>query len=238
MNVETINAAAVNLYGGYSAKKSDGNAPKFSIPQIDVQAESTAIQNSSADAVSAMEAMTGKAAVTEPSYSVTDEEAEYFREKYGDTYDEEKAGELYYELADKGIISENDAGNASGIGAVRLVDLSNVPYLGLGNCDLVSLINSGALKVRAGERQFMRGIAFTDKHAYKAEYDSFNAGYDREVVTWGDALQKQTDFLDYFRELSLKNSDISEKKYPGGSSFDMWLESLKKTKSVISRIWG
>ncbi len=236
MNVESISTAAGNLYGNYASKNVDSEL-KFSIPRADEQTESTAIQNSDVDVVSTMESMTNKAFVSEPSYTITDEEREYFRDKYGEEYDKEKVGELYYELADKGIISETDAGEASGIGAVRLVDLSNVPYMGLGNCSLASRINSGALKVRAGKRQFVEGTAFTDERAYKKENDDFNSKYDKEVNTWEDALQKQMDFLEYFKEQSLKNTDSSEKRYPSGISFEMWQESLEKTKRIIKQIF-
>lgn len=237
MNVESISTAAGNLYGNYAAKNVDSEL-KFSIPRVDEQTESVAIQNSDVDMVSTMESMTNKAFVSEPSYTVTDEEREYFRDKYGEEYDEEKVGELYYELADKGIISENDAGEASGIGAVRLVDLSHAVYMDLGNCSLVSLVNDGALKVRAGKRQYVEGTAFTDERAYKKEYDDFNSKYDKKVNTWKDALQKHMDFLDYFRELSLKAADTSEKRYPSGIGFEMWQESLEKTKRVIEHIFG
>ncbi len=238
MNIGNVTYVPNNSYSPAVSEVS-GNAPKFTIPKTDEQkTKRPAVQNSGADAVSAMESMTNTAFVSEPSYTITDEEKEYFRDKYGEEYDEEKVGELYYELADKGIISETDAGEASGIGAVRLVDLSHAVYRGLGNCSLVSLVNDGAIKVRAGKRQYVEGTAFTDERAYKKEYDDFNSQYGKEINTWKDALQKHMDFLDYFRELSLKAADTSEKRYPSGIGFEMWQESLEKTKRVVEQIFG
>ncbi|MDE6745740.1 MAG: hypothetical protein K2J72_03770, partial [Oscillospiraceae bacterium] len=82
MNVQTVTAPAKNPHINYPEKISP-DTPAFTIPWSTEQTtDTTAVQNAPAvDPVSAMESMTGKAAANEPSYSVTDEEAEYFREK-------------------------------------------------------------------------------------------------------------------------------------------------------------
>ncbi len=236
MIINSVNTAAPEIYGNYSAKKVEETAHESFAEAINDAMSENVNGKSNTDIAEFSEEDTEKISIN-GSYTVTDEEREYFREKYGEEYDEEKVGELYYELADKGIISETDAGEASGIGAVRLVDLSNAVYMGLGNCDLVSLINSGALKVRVGKRQYVEGTAFTDERAHKKDYDDFDSKYDKEVNTWEDALQKHMDFLEYFKEQSLKNTDSSEKRYPSGISFEMWQESLEKTKRIIEQIF-
>lgn len=237
MVINNVNTTVPEIYGNHSAKKAEENARESFAEAInDAMSENVNVKTNT-DIAEFSEEDTEKISVN-GSYTVTDEEREYFREKYGEEYDEEKVGELYYELADKGIISETDAGEASGIGAVRLVDLSNAVYMDLGNFSPFKFINSGILKARAGKRQFVEGTAFTDERAHKKDYDDFDSKYDKEVNTWKDALQKHMDFLDYFRELSLKAADTSEKRYPSGISFEMWQESLEKTKRVIEQIFG
>ncbi len=238
MNVESISTAAGNLYGNYASKNVDSEL-KFSIPRADEQTESTAIQNSDVDVVSTMESMTNKAFVSEPSYTITDEEREYFREKYGEEYDEEKACELYYQLADSGIITENSAGGASGHMAIRRVEFNGpVPFLGYGKCDLVSLFNAGAIKARSGERRLVKSIEFTDddKNSYKLEWDTFKSQYDREIITWEDALQEQIDFRVWWKDYAL--NDTTGKPQPSQMDFNIMIADLEKTKDIIMQIFG
>lgn len=224
MNVQTVTVPANNLYGNRQSKKSDGTVPEFVIQPIgEQQTDSPAVSNDNAvDPLSAMESMTGKTAANEPGYSVTDEEAEYFREKYGDTYNEETAYQLYYELADKGIISENDACGSSGVLAIRpLYDFDGILYGGVGKANL-----------RAGDRVFVKDVSRTDENAYKREWERFKSEYDREITTWEDAVQESIDFERYLKDNS-DGRDLASQWH-----FDKVAEDLEKVKNVIFQIFG
>ena len=135
MTIGNVTSTSNNCYNTAVSKK-DSNSQGFVIPQIsEQQSESTNIgRNNDVDPLDAMEAMTGKISVSKPSYTITDEEAEYFREKYGGEYDEEKVAELYYELVDKGIVSRNDAFRASGVDEIRpLSSYRSITYFGGGD---------------------------------------------------------------------------------------------------------
>lgn len=223
MNVQTTTAPANNPHINYPEKISP-DTPAFTIPWSAEQAtDTTAVPNTSdVDPVSAMESMTGKAAVNKPGYSVTDEEAEYFREKYGDTYNEETAYQLYYELADKGIISENDACESSGVLAIiPLYDFDGMIYGGVGKANL-----------RASDRVFVKDVSRTDENAYKREWEAFKAECDFEIVSWKDALQESIEFQRYLKENS-DSRDLTSQWH-----FDNVIENLEKTKEVIFRIFG
>lgn len=127
MKIENITGAAYNNYIQNSKAAVSGN--DF------ITACKQALENSKeAYAASAKETVTEKLFISEPSYTVTETEAEYFRGKYGEEYNEEKAAELYYELAEKGIISINDAARSSGTSvAMPLSAFNSITYFGGGD---------------------------------------------------------------------------------------------------------
>lgn len=159
----------------------------------------------------------------EPCYNITDEEAEYFLEKYGEKYDEERAAELYYELAEKGVISENDAGNASGTLKVRRVyGFTGITYGGVGRAH-----------VNLDESVVVKDVSRTDKNSpYKILWDNFIKTYDREIDTWEDALQETIDFERYVKD------DVSHRDYVSQQHYSKVIENLEKTKDIISKIFG
>lgn len=217
-NVTSLN----NCYNTAVLKK-DSNPQEFVIPQIcEQQSESSNVGNDNVvDPLNAMEAMTGKIAVNTPSYTVTDDEAKYFREKYGDTYDDKTAHKLYYELADKGIISKNDASTSSGVLEILCVDgFSGKLNGGMGNAHL-----------RVKERAFVNDVCRTDENAYKHEWDNFKEKYDRDINTWKDAVQESIDFEHYLKE------NKGDEDYQLQWYFNNVIESLEKTKGVIWQIF-
>lgn len=168
-----------------------------------------------------------------PCYTIKDEEAEYFLEKYGEKYDEDKAGELYYELADKGIISRNDACEASGV--LEIIPLSacgTMTYWGYGSeYGLKQYLNRDI--DFAGDRAYVKDVSRTDKNSpYKKLWESFKKTYDREIDTWEDALQENIDFERYVRENKSDYGHLFRWHCDGVT------EGLEKTKDVISRIFG
>lgn len=241
MNVENVSTAA-NWFSDYAAKKSKGSMLKFFIPQIDEpKPDNLGVENAhDVDAVSVMESMTGKIALKGYSYSVTDEEAEYFREKYGDTYNDDVVHKLYYELMDKGIISMSDAGNASGVlGIMPLSAVKSISYIGSGlygsnRCVKVwDNPNYDSETPLSSKMVFAKDVSRTDKDSpYKSLWDSFKKTYDREINTWEDALQKNIDFERYVKE-NKSNADYLFRQH-----CDKVIEALEKTKDIITKIFG
>ena len=240
MNVQTTTAPASNSCGKSPAKISEGT-PAFTIPRSAEQTtDTTDVRNSSdVDPVSAMESMTGKSSASKPSYSIADEEAEYFREKYGDIYDESTVGKLYCELAEKGIISYNDVSRASGtIVMIPLSAVKSIKYFGSGS-DYGLVESWNKLKASdTGKTVYIQDIRRTgsDENPYKSEWEDFKAKCDLEIVSWKDALQESIDFERYLKEAA-KNS-VSGKHYPPQEHFDKMIENLEKTKEVILKIFG
>lgn len=169
----------------------------------------------------------------EPVYNVTDEEADYFLEKYGEKYDEDTAQKLYYELADKGIISRNDAGRASN--TIEIMPLSaakSITYIGGGDpYGLRQYLNRDIGFV--SDRVYAKDVSRTDIHSpYKALWESFKKAYHRDIDTWEDALQENIDFERYVKE-NRKTADYEFQQHS-----DQVIEGLEKTKDVITRIFG
>lgn len=168
-----------------------------------------------------------------PCYSITDEEAEYFLEKYGEKYDEDRAQELYYELADKGIISINDAARSSGTSvAMPLSAFNSITYLGGGDpYGLRKELNRDIGFV--SDRVYIKDVSRTDKNSpYKILWDNFKKTYHREIETWEDALQETIDFERYVKD------DVSHRDYVSQQHYSSVIENLEKTKDVISKIFG
>lgn len=189
------------------------------------------------DPLQAMEEMTGVSVSTDHANSLSDEDIKYFREKYGDMYNENTAGELYYDLADKGIISINDASSSSNtVAMIHLSAVKRVVYFGT---HLIGRENMKPLKSFSDltdDVVYIKDISREDTDAYKYEWESFKEKYDRDINTWKDALQESIDFERYLKEIA-KNS-ASNKHYPSQWRFDNIIERLEKTKDVINQIFG
>lgn len=224
MNIGNVSAMPNIGYNACVSKEINSSTAEFSIPNIEEQKSEIPAErnNTTVDAVSVMESMTGKTVGKTPSYAVSDDEAKYFREKYGDTYDDKTVHELYYELADKGIISKNDASTSSGVLEILCVDgFNGMLNGGMGNAHL-----------RVKERVFVNDVCRTDENAYKHEWDSFKGKYNHDVTTWKDAVQESIDFEHYLKE------NKSNEDYLLQWHFNSVIESLEKTKGVIFQIFG
>lgn len=168
-----------------------------------------------------------------PCYTIKDEEAEYFLEKYGEKFNEDTVQELYYELADKGIVSRNDAGNASGV--LEIMPLSaarSITYMGPGpGYGLEKYLNDNRGFV--SDKVYVKDVSRTDKNSpYKKLWESFRKTYDRSIDTWEDALQENIDFERYVKE-NKPDADYLFRQHS-----DSVIEGLEKTKDVITRIFG
>lgn len=233
MNIGSVTSISNNSYNTAVSKK-DNSAQEFVIPQISEQKPVgvSTENNNEVDPVSAMEAMTGKITVTKPSYYITDEEAEHFREKYGE-YDEKAAYELYYELAEKGIVSRNDAYRASGVDEIRpLSSYKSITYFGGGDpYGLGQNLNRDIGFV--SDKVYVKDVSRTDKDSpYKILWENFKKTYDRKTDTWKGALQETIDFERYIKE------NKSTADYVFQQHRDKVIEGLERTKDVIFKIFG
>ena len=233
MSIGSVTSISNNSYNTAVSKK-DSNSQEFIIPQISEQQSGSPNigSNNDVDPLDAMEAMTGKISVAKPSYTITEDEAEYFREKYGYSYSEEKAAELYYELADKGIVSRNDAGRASN--TVEIIPLSaakSIRYIGGGDpYGLGQYLNRYIGYV--SDRVYAKDESRTHKDSpYKVLWDNFKKTYGRDIETWEDALQETIDFNRYVKE----NKSTSD--YVFQQHREQLIEGLEKTKDVILKIF-
>ena len=186
------------------------------------------------DPLQAMEEMTGKISATKPSYTVTDEEAEYFREKYGEKYDENKAGDLYYELSGKGIISMDDACNASGfLEVIPLGAVKTVVYFGNYLPGRENMRPLGSFSALTNDVVRIKDVSRTDVNSpYKALWESFKKTGSHVKDTWEDFLQENIDFERYVKE----NRNTSD--YLFQSHCDKVIGGLERTMDVITRIFG
>lgn len=129
---------------------------------------------------------------SEPSYTVTEEEAEYFREKYGEKFDDNEPFEFFDELAEKNIISQDDAYDASRKNRICLVE-------GFPNTDIIDKL----LAVNGGHYSFnvkfnFKKSDYTDSG--NSTYNEYLRGKNEPVNTWQDYVQDNYDYYKYLME--------------------------------------
>ena len=237
MNMISSATTPYLLHTERSGKPRETYGNRFSDALEKEKAENGITESAVEIAVNEMDKARKGEAVSEPSYTVTDEEAEYFREKYGDTYNDDTVSELYNELASKGIISMDDASRSSGtISMIPLSAVKRVVYFGTYLPGRENMSPLRSFSNLTDDVVYIKDISRKDKNAYKDEWDSFKAEYDCDINTWKDALQESLDFERYLKEIA-KNS-TSGKHYPDQWHFDNVIEQLEKTKDVITRIFG
>lgn len=231
MNMISSSNAPYLLYGERSGKPKQTYGNRFSDALEKEKAENNITETAAEIAVNEMDKARKES--TEPSYTVTEEEAEYFREKYGEKYNEDTAYELYYELADKGIISINDAARSSGTSvAMPLSAFNSITYIGGGDpYGLGKNLNRDIGFV--SDRVYIKDVSRTDKDSpYNVLWNSFKKSYDRKTDTWEDALQETIDFERYVKE-NKSNADYVFRHHR-----EQVIEGLEKTKDVIMQIFG
>lgn len=153
------------------------------------------------------------------SYTVTEEQAEYFREKYGEEYNEEQPYQLFYELAEKHIISYDEAANASGY----------------------SRIFSEYMRQNGTWKEH-----FTNHNTYgcfNSYYERFMRMYDKEINTWQDVAQREYDFSQYLIDLDERlitpdGTYFQSSKEQMNVGFRKECESILKVKDVLTQIFG
>ena len=189
----------------------------------------------SADAAQSTETASSKN--QQPRYTLTDEEAEYFREKYGENYDKDSLADLFYELADEGIISYDDAANSTCCGFVGIMEIVGYvpppPGVEPGKWTQINL-RSGRFQYKPHELLHAK-----NRDIFKKEYEEFKQDYDKDVVTWEDFIQEQRDFYEYLRNRdTLYDVEGNPRPNITGVSYDERLEGLERAAEVIKQIFG
>lgn len=189
MNMISSTTAPYLLYAEQSGKPRETYGNRFSDALEEEKAKNNIAVSAAEIAVNEM----NRVRTEQPGYTVTEEEAEYFREKYGEEYNEEQPYQLFYELAEKNIISSDDSAAASGFGRIGVVKFSRdiKPWE-----NLAELINSGTVKAFASE------MHYSDYNCFGSYYDRFIGSYDKEINTWQDVAQREYDFSQYWIDLN------------------------------------
>ena len=180
----------------------------------------------------------------EYSYTVTEEQAEYFREKYGEDFDDETVGKLFDELYRNGILSDKDSRYSSGKSwaySLGVFTTKEEHDRMMQQCkrridEYGNIVVTLPFKINYDELQFY------DDHEYKNAYNRFDYEYDKEVKTWEDYLEKRLAFVEY-----LRNCDRSKMSDFLDDSGNLWLTDkmldemeadIRKASDVIKQIFG
>lgn len=216
MNMISSATSPYLLHAERSGKPRETYGNRFSDALEKEKAENGITESAVEIAVNEMDKARKEEAISEPSYTVTEEEAEFFREKYGEEYDEEKPYQLFYELVEKKIISSDDAAGASGI----------------------SRIFSETMRQQGTWKE-----SYSDYNCYGSYYDRFMGSYDKEINTWQDVAERQYDFWQYMINLDEKlvtpdGTYFQSSKEQMNVRFDRQCERILKVKDVLTQIFG
>ena len=198
----------------------------------------------SEEEIKEIEAAAGQSFSKEPSYSVTDEEAEYFREKYGGEYNEDTVSDLFFELAEKGIIDTGDAIDATCCGFYRRVEITVI-----GAPPGVDPMKWAACPPGEDAQEWRKTHKFSTKlgtagHAkhrdiFPEEYKEFKQDHDKNVITWEDFIQEQRDFYEYMRNRdTIYDAEGNQRPNNPLKGYDERLEGLERAAGIIKRIFG
>ena len=160
MNTISSATSPYLLHAERSGKPRETYGNRFSDALEKEKAENGITESAVEIAVNEMDKVRKETAGYVPSYTVTDEEAEYFREKYGEEYDEENPYQLFYELEEKKIISSDDAARASGVSRV------------------FSSYNCGKGNIW---KEY-----YSDYNCFGSYYNRFINSYNKAISTWMD----------------------------------------------------
>lgn len=163
-----------------------------------------------------------------PCYSITDAEAEYFLDKYGEKYNEENRFKLFAELASKNIISKDDAEIASRKNSIGIIrgglppefEKKMIAKYGYCNCK-IDVIWQNAV--------------------YGDSYDRYKEqSNDTPINTWQDYVQDNYNYYKYIRDTDDVLFDIHGNAFTSEyqKSFDDYCEKTLKVQNVLAQIFG
>ena len=194
----------------------------------------------SSEEIQAIAAESGDKVSDSPRYTFTEEEAEYFRKKYGEEYDEDRAGEFLKELADEDIISYPDALNSLCSITICKVEIFG-PYgekVPMGFAEIPSGVNIVEwLKAHQYEIR-ITGMGNTrPRNLFKKEYEEFRQEYTKEVTTWEDFLQEQIDFYEYLQSRdTIYDPDGNPR--PNDGDYSGRISRTEKVAEVMKQLFG
>lgn len=168
-----------------------------------------------------------------PCYTIKDEEAEYFLEKYGEKYNDSEPFKLFDELASKNIISQDDACAASRKNSGCTVEGFPPP-------DIIDKL----LAANGGHYTFYNLKFNFNKSDYtnngSSTYDEFRRSKNTPINTWQDYVQDNYDYYQYLmgNYTTLRNfagepymTDIEE-------VFSSRCAAAERVQNVLSQIFG
>ncbi|MBD5141701.1 MAG: hypothetical protein HDT25_09865 [Ruminococcus sp.] len=215
------------LYAERSGKPRETYGNRFSDALEKEKAENGITESAAEIAVNEMDNVRKG---TAPSYTVTEEEAEYFREKYGEEYNDSEPFKLFDELAEKNIISQDDARDASrknGIGRIE----------GLPSLDILHKL----LAANGGHYSFK--VKF-DKAYYPDNgsntYDEFRGSKNTPINTWQDYVQDNYDYYRYLIDNYTMLRNFAGEPYVTNINevFSSRCASAERVQSVLTQIFG
>lgn len=164
-----------------------------------------------------------------PCYSITDEEAEYFLEKYGEKYNEENRFKLFDELAAKNIISKDDAEIASRKNSIGIIRGGPPPEF------VEKMI------AKYGYCSWGNAKVIWQNAVYGDSYDKYKEqSNDMPINTWQDYVQDNYNYYKYIRDTDDVLFDIHGNAFTSEyqKSFDDYCEKTLRVQDVLAQIFG
>ncbi|MDE6595124.1 MAG: hypothetical protein K2K44_03855 [Oscillospiraceae bacterium] len=221
------------LYGERSGKPRETYGNRFSDALEKEKAQNNIVVSAAEIAVNEMDNTRKETAVSEPSYTVTEEEAEYFREKYGEKYNDSEPFKLFDELAKNNIISQDDACAASRKSGICRVEGLPPPDI----IDKLCAANGGHytfrnLKFYFGKPDYTNNGSST--------YDEFRESKNTPIKTWQDYVQDNYDYYQYLMDNYTTLRDFSGKPYMTDIDefFGSRCEAAERVQNVLTQIFG
>ena len=245
MNISSIlnSTRPISLYDNKKDKDNKGFADVLEAYSAEKEVSDQVIEyTASAEDVQAIEEAMGQKISSEPRYSVTDEEAEYFREKYGEEYDEDTVADLFYELADEGIISDFDASSATCCKWGCMIQIYGAPPganpTKWAACPLGEDIREWRIKNNI-RFELGKRVYSNSRDVFPEEYKEFKRDYDKDIITWEDYIQSQRDFYEYMRNRdTIYDAEGNQRPNNPAGSYDRKLERLERAADIIKQIFG
>lgn len=169
---------------------------------------------------------------SEPIYTVTEEEAEYFRKKYGEEYNDDNQFRLFDELAEKNIISAEDSYKASRKNRIGLIE-------GLPDLDTIHRL----IAENGGHYCFDMKVIYNESYFPdngNNTYDEFRRSKNTPINTWQDYVQDNYDYYQYLMENYTMLRNFAGEPYVTDVNgiFSSRCESAERVQKVLSQIFG
>lgn len=228
MNMISSSTAPYLLYSELSGKPKQTYGNRFSDALEKEKAENNITESAAEIAVNEMDK--ARKGSTEPSYTVTEDEAEYFREKYGEDYNYENRFKLFSELSEKNIISYEDSYVASRKNPiVRITGLLPPP----------EVMDRAIAKYGYCKFKLNAPIPWINSE-YGNSYEKYKEQHNMSINTWQDYVQDNYNYYQYIRDTHdlLYNNDGSTFTSEFKKSFDKYCEITLKVQEVLNQIFG